>query len=166
MNATKSRSEVMGTPGGGGGIPSRWNDSLRSAVSTRCATTSLTRQAPATVGRCQSSGGNPRSSVTRLPDTGRNIARVSTVAGGSSGMKNPIPLAWPRSLPGGLHQQRDPAGPRPDVHPPHAETSVRLVNVRLHGRGNSREHEAPAAADAPNERRRHLDERRGQDVEI
>ena len=50
------RSAELMQQGGGGAIRSRWNESRRNVRSTRCATTSRTTQAPATVGRCQSSG--------------------------------------------------------------------------------------------------------------
>jgi hypothetical protein len=88
MNATNSRSDVIGWVGGGGVKPSRWNDSRRRAVSSMWATTSRTRQAPATVGRCQSSRVNRRSTPTSCVDTGRNISRVSTRGNGASGIRD------------------------------------------------------------------------------
>src|SRR5688572_33203832 len=47
---------------------------------------SRTIQEPATVERAHTSNGNPRSSVTRLLDTGRNNGRVSIGTGNSSGI--------------------------------------------------------------------------------
>lgn len=76
MNATKSRSDLMGMRGGGGAIPSRWYDSRRNVRSTRWATTSRTAHAPAIVGRSQSPAFSPRSSTANSRATGRNIAGV------------------------------------------------------------------------------------------
>ena len=77
MNATRSRSPSIGRGGGGGNLPSRSNDNRRSAVSSRCATMSRTRQAPASVGRSQSSAVSVRRSATISRQRGRNNGRVS-----------------------------------------------------------------------------------------
>jgi len=81
MKATKSRSPLIGFSGGGV-MRSRWNESRRSAVSSRCAATSCTRHAPAMVGRCQSAGSRRRSRRTISTESGRNSWRVSVIGSG------------------------------------------------------------------------------------
>jgi len=81
MNATRSRPMPAGRAAGGGN-PSRWKESLRSAVSSRCATTSRTRQLPAMVGRSESSPSSVRSRSTISPHSGRKRGRVSVTGSG------------------------------------------------------------------------------------
>src|SRR5688572_16011249 len=92
MKSTKSRSDAGAREGGGGAIPSRWNESRRRVVSSTWATTSRTTHAPATVGCSHCSIGKPRRRVIRLMDTGRNHGRVSIGTGNSSGISLPLVL--------------------------------------------------------------------------
>src|SRR5262245_10680339 len=118
MKSTKSRADAMARAGGGGVIPSRWNDSRRSVESSRCATTSRTIHAPATVGLAHDSSGNPRRSVTRLPETGRKSGRVSIAEGGSSGMEDS--LSEKTRGPGTGDNRRGSVPNRTDPRLPHA----------------------------------------------
>ena len=85
MKAVSSRSFVVGRSGVDSTTPSRPADSLRSAVSIRCATTSRTRHVPASVGRCQSSGVSVRSNWMMSAVSGRNRGRVSAGGRGTAG---------------------------------------------------------------------------------
>src|SRR5512145_246646 len=62
-------------------------------MSMRCAVTSRTVQAPATVPRFHSSADRPRSSETSADDTGRKNGRVSTIGSGESGIPAEMTLS-------------------------------------------------------------------------